>query len=175
MCLRFLKPPSLWFQNRTDDFLLFSPASSKSFDSIKSIIQLYTQHMYDIFYVGNKVASWPTTQTSMTALHRLYVIRNNLNWHNKQGIGYTTALYSSDMAWLSSIECYISSVWGVGLDVVEENVLKRKNMVMGTGEVRIGRGMVGWSRRGGGGIRGGGSRGGEINMKQVWENMWNFK
>ena len=111
----------------------------------------------------------------MTAPRRLYVIINNMNCHNKRGIGYTTDLYSSDMSWLSSIECYILSVWEVGLEVVEANVLKRKNMVMGSGEVRLRRGMVGCSSRGGGGIRGGGSIGGDINMKQVWENMYNFE
>ena len=29
------------------------------------------------------------------------------NQHNKQGIGYPTALFLSDLAWLSGIECYI--------------------------------------------------------------------
>ena len=138
--MRFLTTPLRWFQNRTDYSLLFSPAISQSFDSIKSIIQLYTQHMYVIFSVGKRVASWQTTQTYITALRRLYVIRKNMNWHNKQGIGYTIALYLSDMACLSSIECYVSSVWKMGLKVVEETFFKRKNMVMGTEEVRLGRG-----------------------------------
>ena len=107
----------------------------------------------------------------MTALRRLFVIRKGKNGHNKQGIGYTADIYSSDMAWLLSIECYISSVCEVVLKVVEENVSESKTMVMGTGEVRLGRGMVGCSSRGGGGNRGGGSRGGEINRKQAWGNM----
>ena len=76
--------------------------------------------MYDLFYDVKRVASWPTTQTSMTALRRLFVIRKGKNGHNKQGIGYTADIYSSDMAWLLSIECYISSVCEVVLEVVEE-------------------------------------------------------
>ena len=65
--------------------------------------------MYDLFSIGERVASLPTNQIAMIVLLIFYLTRKKLNWHNKQGIGYPTALYLSDMALLSSIECYVSS------------------------------------------------------------------
>ena len=48
-------------------------------------------------------------------------------------------------------EAIKEEMWDVGLVVVEANILKMNNMVMGTGEVRLGRGGGGCDNRGGGG------------------------
>ena len=61
-------------------------------------------------------------------------------------------------------------MWEVGLEVVETYVLRKKNVVMGTRNIILGRGMEGGACGGGGGTGAGGSRGGEINRKLVWEN-----
>ena len=57
----------------------------------------------------------------------------------------------------------------MGLEVAEVYVLKSNNVVMVTGEVRLGIGTGGCTSRGGGGTGGSGSIGGEINSKLVWE------
>ena len=59
-------------------------------------------------------------------------------------------------------------MWEVGLDVVEAYVLKRKIIVMGTGEVRLVRDLGCCNIRGGGGTRGGGIIVVDIYMKLAW-------
>ena len=50
-------------------------------------------------------------------------------------------------------EAINEEMWDVGLEVMEANILKMNNTVMGTGEVRLGRGRGGCDSRGGGGTR----------------------
>ena len=73
--LIFLNPPPIWFQSRTDDSPLFSPAFSQYFEYIKSMIQFHSEPMYYLFYVWKGVENCPTTQTDITALYILYVMR----------------------------------------------------------------------------------------------------
>ena len=75
MCLRFLELFPLWFQNRTNNHTLCNSAFSPFLNQWNQYYNSIQNLCMIAFYVGKRAASWPNTQTSMTYLLSLYIIR----------------------------------------------------------------------------------------------------